>query len=85
MPILQKLAKIGQNSNNNKMDKISQKCQKLYLGNTNSYPRPAGVKTTGLLRAFQLPAWVTQPKRPKGTKDEVKRSKGPRRRGLEGL
>ena len=48
-----------------------------YLGKEKSYRRPAGVKTTGFSRAFQLPAWVTRPERPKAVKDEVKRPEGP--------
>ena len=42
-----------------------------YLGNEKSYRRSAGVKTTGFLRAFQLPACILRPERPKGGKDKV--------------
>ena len=51
------------------------------LGNEKSYRRSAGVKPTGFLSAFQLPAWVTRPERPKGAKDEVNRPEGPPTRG----
>ena len=36
-----------------------------------------GVTTTGFFRAFQLPAWLTRPVQPKGTKDKVNSPEGP--------
>ena len=42
-------------------------------GNTNSYQRSAGVKTTLFFKSFQFLAWVSMPERPK---DEVKGPEG---------
>ena len=43
-----------------------------YLRNKKSYWRSVGVKTTGFLRAFQLPAWVSRPESSKGAKEKVR-------------
>ena len=54
----------------------------LYHGNEKCYRRSTGVKTTRFFKGFWLPAWVTRPQHPKGTKDEVQRPKKPPTRRL---